>query len=156
MGPASVTWRFCWKVKWGTRQSHDFFAESSFGPSVSQMTFLLKGHLGPSVSHVTFLLKGQMGPASVMWLFCWKFIQQKNYFSLFLHTKRQPKKIAIRINHIFAFFNSTTPRPAPPPNIGPLVDLMTNSGLMRLATIDDKARKSTYFGVKNYFLGNVN
>ena len=36
----------------------------NFGPCVSDVTFLLKGHLGPHVSDVTLLLKGCFGSRS--------------------------------------------------------------------------------------------
>ena len=43
-----------------------------------------------------------------------------------------------------------------PPNFRTLVDLTSKSGQMQLATIDDKASESTYFGAKTHFRENVN
>ena len=43
--------------------------------------------------------------------------------------------------------------PAPPPNLGTLVDLTTKSAKMRLATIDDE---TNIFWGKDNFWGNVN
>ena len=84
MAPPWVTSRFCWKVIRGAPWVTSRFCWKIIqGPSVSDFTFLLKGHSGPPWVTSHFWWKVIQGPPWVTSQFCWSFEAPREWRHVF-------------------------------------------------------------------------